>query len=1826
MGDDFLKRISSLSQKQLVLLAGKLQAKLEGIEAARQEPVAVIGLGCRFPGGGHSPEAFWRVLEDGVNCARPVGRDRWNMDAFYDPDPAVPGKMYTRHAALLDTVDDFDAEFFSVPAGEAEKMDPQQRLLLEVAWEAIEHAGYAPPRLAGSRTAVFVGVMNHDYEHLQNLRRAFDDISGYVGVGTALSVAAGRLSYFLGLKGPSVALDTACSSSLVTVHLACQSLRNRESDLALAGGVNLILSPTTMIAESKAMMLAPDGRCKTFDASADGYGRGEGCGIVVLKRLTDARRDGDTVLAVIRGSAVNQDGRSQGLTAPNGPAQQAVIEAALANAGVHPHDVDYVEAHGTGTPLGDPIEIQALGAVYGAARANGTPLLVGSVKTNVGHLESAAGVAGLIKLILALQHRTIPAHLNLQKTNPHIDLERHRVAVPTTALSWPAKSGKKRVGATSSFGFSGTNAHVIVEEAEAREPAVESGEAERTVHVLALSAKSEAGLQQLAGRYARHLREHEEQALGDICYTANTGRAQFAHRLVALGAGRAALVEQLSQAEQGEGRGLIRAQAPRVAPKVGFLFTGQGAQYAGMGRELYPSAPVFRQAIDRCAELLHGELEVALPELLWGEASGQLNQTRYTQPALFALEYALAMQWQAWGVQPGLLLGHSVGEVVAACIAGVFSLEDGLKLIAARGRLMEATAAGAMVAVLAAAATVQAHVVAGSGVVIAAHNGPSNTVIAGPPAAVQALVQALHAAGIETHALAVTRAFHSPSMQPILDAFAQVARAIRYQPARIPVISNESGALAGPDISTAEYWVRHIAAPVQFAAGMQALQAQGPGVYLEIGPGATLLGMGRRCVSGEGAQWLASLHPSREPWAQISESLGRLYVSGIAVDWAAFDAGHARRRVALPTYAFQRQRYWFSETEQAGAVLSAGQAGLLPYDAWLGNEMHSGSGEVLYVQRYTPGAPLPLQDHRLHGRMFLPAAAHAVSALAGAQRLLEATPAVLENLAVDAALELGEQGSRLLQYAFVPEGEGGYSWRAYSRADAAHSKPADWQAHASGRIVPGQGGAAEPLLPQARQRLLERCPHSLQREALYERLAQLGYGYGPAFRGIAQLHWNEGEAIARIEPPQPEAQAAGLSAALLDACFQSALFAAFIPGADTEQLYVPVGVDRLRMYGSLHAPLWCHCTLRGTDRAGEMLVADLRVYRESGELAAQIEGLCGRRVAQALLRNRLEVQEWLYELQWVAQPLPQAHAPVSQPQGAVLIFADAGGLGEQLAARLRREGVPSACVYRGERRRAESSRYDIDASCAQDFAWLLSELAQHQGAPRAIVYLWGQDAAAADQLDAARLRADQRMQCGGLLHLIQALHAMRWAPRLWLITRGAQALSAGEAVGALSASSLWGLGRSIEFEHEELRCVRLDVDPALREVQEQAGLLQQELQADGAETQIAYRGGQRYVARLAHAAQPQALAPVAIRADATYLISGGLGSLGLVFARWLVEQGARQLVLLGRRAPTGAGAAELDSLRAQGARVEVLGVDVADASALERAWGKLAGALPPLAGVIHAAGVLRDGLITTQPWAEFESVLAPKVLGAWNLHRLSAGVQLDFFVLFSSAASLIGSPGQGAYAAANAFLDALAWQRRGQGLAATSINWGPWSAGMAAHSGADVRLRRSGMRPIEVEQGPLLFAHILAAQATQMGVMSVDWARAAAEMNPASKPVFQFVAAATQTTDLDYQRVVAEIRNAPQEQQRALLVNHVREEIAGILQLDSLEEVDPDANLFDLGFDSMSAVQLRNSVRTRFGLVSPPTLLATHPTATQLADYFAVELLERRPEAEPALA
>ena len=900
------------ADKQALLALRKMRARIEELERARTEPIAIVGAGCRLPGGVDTPDAFWELLRRGQDAVADVPRERWDVDAFYDPDPDAPGKMYTRRGGFLANVDAFDPRHFGITPREAVSMDPQQRLLLEVTWEALERAGIAPDTLTASDTGVFVGISTNDYGQI--LLKASDQIDPgmYFGTGNLLNAASGRLSYVLGLQGPCMAIDTACSSSLVAIHLACQSLRSRECRMALAGGANLVLVPEVTVNCCRAKMLAPDGRCKTFDAAADGYVRGEGCGIIVLKRLSDATADGDRILALIRGSAVNQDGRSGGFTAPNELAQRAVIRAALASAGVAPADVSYVEAHGTGTSLGDPIEIHAIAAALSDGRSPDRPLTVGSVKTNVGHLEAAAGVTGLLKVVLALQHEQVPPHLHFRAMNPHIELDGFPLQVPSAAMPWP-RGERPRLAGVSSFGFTGTNAHVILEEAPP--PAPRADVQDRPIHLLAISARTENALRELSARYAAHL-DTGTEPFGDVCQTAAVARAQFDHRLAVVAAtasgARDALAAVAADVPSPRARaGKVRSRDEGVV----FLFTGQGAQYPGMGRELYESQPVFKRAIDQCDEILRGTLERPLLSVLYpapGEVS-PMDDTAYTQPALFAVEFALATLWQSWGIGPSAVLGHSVGEYVAACIAGVMPLDAGLRLIAARARLMQQLpAGGTMAAVLGDEAQVRAAVEGSAGrVSIAALNGPGNTVIAGAAEDVARVIAALGEAGTSAKMLTVSHAFHSRLMDPMLAEFERLAHAVEYAAPKIPFVSNLTGSFVPPGFAfDGSYWRRHAREAVRFAEGITAVRARGERLFLEIGPAPTLSAMGRRVVGDDEAKWLPSLRKGRGDWQQMLESAADLYVNGVAMDWSAFDAPYARRKADLPTYPFQRERYW----------------------------------------------------------------------------------------------------------------------------------------------------------------------------------------------------------------------------------------------------------------------------------------------------------------------------------------------------------------------------------------------------------------------------------------------------------------------------------------------------------------------------------------------------------------------------------------------------------------------------------------------------------------------------------------------------------------------------------------------------------------------------------------------------------------------------------------------------------------------------------------------------------------------------------------------------
>lgn len=936
--------LDQLSPTQRALLQiRELRAQVEAYERRASEPIAIVGLGCRFPGNGDTPEAFWSMLSDGVDAISEIPRDRFDIDRYYDANPDAAGRISTRWGGFLSQVDRFDPEFFGISSREAATLDPQQRLILEVTWEALEHAGYAPDRLFGSSTGVFVGIGSFDYMQMQLQRSRPEMIDAYLATGGCHSVASGRLSYVLGLQGPSVSIDTACSSSLVAIHLACQSLRLRDCDLAVAGGVNVILSPELLINFSRAHMMASDGRCKVFDAAADGFVRGEGCGIVVLQRLSDALARGAQVLAVIRGTAINQDGRSSGLTAPNGPSQQAVIKAALASAGVAPADVQYVEAHGTGTALGDPIEVNALAAAFGSGRRAEEPLLVGSVKTNIGHLEAAAGVAGLIKTVLAMQHEEIPRHLHFHAPNTQIAWDTMPIRVAADATAWPRRADRKRIAGISSFGFSGTNAHVVIEEAPASARA--ESPVRRPLHIVALSGRKDAAVRELAGRYADRLTGLGDEGAGDVAYTANACRTHFSSRVAVVGGSATDIRDSLRAFAEGKSAaGLHAADVDGgVSSEVVFLFTGQGSQYSGMGRELYDTQPVFRAAIDRCAELLKPHLDRPLCSVLYpapGERS-LLDQTVYSQPGIFALEYALTELWKSWGVTPAAVMGHSLGEDVAGCVAGVFNLADALSLIAARGRLMQALPEnGGMRLIFADEARVREAVDRTKNeVAIAAVNGPQSVTISGSTDALQRIADAFTAEGIKSRPITASHGFHSALMDPVLEPLEAVASRIAFNEPRIGFVSNITGALVGDgEVSSPAYWTRHVRDTVQFARGVQTLFDRGYRIFVEIGPSSTLTALGRQCIPTGGA-WLPTLKKGRGDWEQMLETLSELYVRGAGIDWEGFDAPYARRRVDAPRYPFQRKRYWVDlpdvDLAAPAAAPGAPVADAQPDDAWL---------------------------------------------------------------------------------------------------------------------------------------------------------------------------------------------------------------------------------------------------------------------------------------------------------------------------------------------------------------------------------------------------------------------------------------------------------------------------------------------------------------------------------------------------------------------------------------------------------------------------------------------------------------------------------------------------------------------------------------------------------------------------------------------------------------------------------------------------------------------------------------------------------------------------
>jgi acyl transferase domain-containing protein/acyl carrier protein len=2112
------------------------------------EQIAIIGMACRFPGGANSPELFWQLLTTGVDAIGEIPADRFDIDTYYDPTPAVPGKVAARRGGFLDQVDRFDATFFGISPREAERMDPQQRLLLESSWEALEGAGQIPARLLGSQTGVFVGLWLNDYE--SRLFHDPDRVDFYMTTGSGRYSASGRLSYFFGFQGPSLTIDTACSSSLVAIHQAVQSLRSGECNLAIAGGANVILQPQITIAYSQSRMMAPDGRCKFGDASANGYVRSEGCGVIVLKRLSDALADRDPIHAVILGSAVNNDGRSSGFLATPGQAgQEDVLRKAYRDADVSPGCVQYVEAHGTGTSAGDPVEINALAAVLSSDRPADRPCHIGSVKTNIGHTEGAAGIAGLIKVVLSLKHKMIPASLHVRELNSNIAWATLPIELQRELSPWPKHEGPALAG-VSAFGIAGTNAHVVLQESPLLTASTVADES--AVYLLPLSAHTPEALRELSHAYQTFLKS-TPSTLHDICYTASVRRAHHDHRSAIIGNSYEDLVERLANIERNETRSSWVAQS--APSKIAFIFPGQGSQWVGMGRQLLEREPVFHAALERFAVALRPLVDWSLIEqLLADDAHSRFDEIDVIQPVLCAIEIALAEVWRAWGIEPAVVIGHSMGEIAAACIAGAIDYDDAARIICLRSRLMKrASGRGAMavveLSIEQARSAIQSYE---DRLSIAVSNSPRSTVVSGDPTALTDVVTALQQRDIFCRWVKVDVAAHSPHMNALRYELVDALGDLRPQETAIPIYSTVTGQLIDGAQLDSAYWGRNLREPVLFADVVQCAIADGLTTFIEMSPHPILLPAIEQCGEAfEALTMVPSLRRDEDDRAQLLRGLGKLYETGHEIEWQRiYPIGHC---VSLPSYPWQRERFWY-DPPISSAHVRAGTG----FDPLLG---------ICTTPALQPGTKwwtldlnlddLPyLADHRVRGAVVLPAALYLTMVLSAAREAF-GPESIMRDVVFKEAVLLTEDQAVTLQLVIMLDKPGTAAFQILSRPSGSDSSA--WTTNVSGLL---QLDVSEPLTPVSIDVIEARCQHSQSADEHYHVMRTRGLEYGPSFQGVTHIQRDEMEALGNVQLSQTlqaQANAHRLHPALLDACFQVLVAA---EDAHPHDPYLPIGLDRLSVLGDIPTTARAYAIRRAM---GDTLEGDVFLLADSGEVVAAAHGLRLERLRPA---SALNLDRLFYAVQWL--PAEQVSVPsiVSSDAGQWLIFADAAGVADSLEPELSNRGAACVRVTAGDAyRRLAPNRFQLNLERPADFKQLLSDLALDQSKPwLGILYLWG--------VDEASVSAANQMACVGALHLVQAVTQVEWlqAPRLWLVMRGTQAIGSDRAIN-LAQAPLWGLSGVIAREHPDLRCTRIDLSAEYSSVEIES--LRQELLLNGRDDQIALRGTDRYVARLAQSiperragslshglpaaespaafqvkiAQPgildrlelyaavrlaprpgqveievavtglnfmnvmsamgiypghpngvgplgiecagtiaavgegvdqlrvgdrvlaiafdslgtyartdarlvqpipeslsfeeaasipiafvtayQALChmarlergervlihaatggvglaaiqvarwlgaeifatagslekraylqslgvqrvmdsrslsfadevltltngqgvdvvlnslsgeaiakslsilapygrfveigkrdiyqntqiglrpfqnnlayfaldlermvrerpaqvgavlrdvlqlmetsvftslpvrvfPVAqvadafrlmaqakhvgklvidvkdvagaevrsvhpdqlVRPDGTYLITGGLGGLGLKVAQRLAQAGARHLVLTGRSDRTLLPPQTIEAVNAlerSGVQVLIIRADVAREDQMMAAFDHIDQTLPPLRGIVHAAGVLDDGVLLQQTAQRFQAVMSPKIDGAWNLHCLTRDRALDFFVMFSSVASLLGTAGQGNYAAANAFLDGLAHWRRAQGLPAVSINWGPWAeVGLAARRGAVGLQSVRGLEALNVEQGLAAFERLLLSEAVQSAVMPLDvseWCTAhpvdaqstlfADLLKDAAQSVVSSDRAPATSTSIRQALLAVD----PGRRRRSILETYIQEQAAQVLRL-SPSRIDLHKPLRTLGFDSLMTLEFRNRLEQGLGLSLSATLVWNYPTVNDLVPYLAAKM------------
>jgi phthiocerol/phenolphthiocerol synthesis type-I polyketide synthase D len=1734
----------------------ELRSKLAQYQQAEHEPIAVIGLGCRFPGDCDSPEALWQFLSEGKNARSEVPSERWALSEYYDAKPQTPGKISSRYGAFLSDIATFDADFFAIAAREAEQMDPQQRLLLETSWQTFERTGIHPKTLRNSRSGVFIGCMTQEYSELIKDEKAIDV---HTGTGNAPSLLAGRLAYYYGLQGPAMVIDTACSSSLLAVHLAVKSLRSKEIDMALAGGVNLQLSPRAGITESQAMMLAEDGLCKTFDDKADGIGRGDGVGLVVLKRLSDALQAGDPICAVIKGSAANHDGRSSGLTVPSERAQESVLKAALADAMLSPSQVGYVEAHGTGTALGDPIEVSALTSVL-AERSDANPLYIGSLKTNFGHTEGAAGIAGFIKAVLMLQHKMLPPHLNFTTPSSHIPWQAIPIKVVKKLMPWPVEEGQNRVAGVSAFGLSGTNVHVLL--AEPLEQETENQAAGDLALPLKISANSAGSLAKLAGAYQIWLQQHDSN-LQSVCYHAAKGRADFSERAVIVGANRKQFEQALSVLSQEPALSLSKGQAydglyvsdkAQQKPKLAMIFSGQGSQYPGMAQDLYQRWPVFKQTIDQCAEYLQGFLDIPLQSLLFESSEQQLQQTCYAQPAIFAVDYALYRLWQSWGIEPDAVMGHSLGEYVAACAAGVFSLEEALQLVAVRAQIMQqAPGQGDMLAIAVDAKRVSELLSGDLQLDIAAINSAQHCVLSGLASLIDQAKQRLEGLDIHCTPLQVSHAFHSKLMEPVLPALQQKLANVVFSKPFIPLISNVTGQAVSDEMSTAAYWLRHCREPVLFAEGIKTLQQIGCTAFLECGAKPVLSPM-LSANAVESQQIFVSVRPKQAD--SLLHCAAQLYAGGFDLDWQqVFVEPPKGVRPVLPVYPFSGKRYWLPDQ----ALKSHQPDNTQKLHPLVHKRLALADSKMVYFESWlTPQAPAYLSEHRVFGLVLMPLAALLEMVLAVARQLTKITALSLKNISIEQPLILSPDEQTQVQIQ-AHENEQHYQLSIFSRIG-----DASWQRHLTAETDVPEYSNSSPMQQD--------YPQSLTPEQLYRQFEEKEIVYGDTFKVLSRIDFNHQSALTRLRamPIEPDYS---LHPAIWDGCMQTAGVA--LGKTEGDKTWLPVSVERIDFHQPVNQGAECHAQVSAREANASKVDVVLSC---SGTVSLRMQGVTFQPVSEqalAALANK-KLDAWLYKPGW--QLLSDADL-IRQPDHEH-IFCIGTETAQQLMAKLQHKQSKLSLVspenLQDRQYWQNHKTVGLNAHlvyCAQDF-------------------IGEQDSST----------------CLSFLTLIQAIEKQVIPAKVTLLTSKAAAIDSAPVCPKQNAAV--GLLKTAVLEFPQRPWQMLDVAD-MHAVDE--NLLTVALSGLANEQQLALQDNRCYAARLMPYSRAQSEQAVPFVKNRTYLVTGGSGALGLAVVEQLIKNGADCVVVASRSGLSAIAGEKLQQLTAQGARVVGVAADLAQQHGIDALLEQLQ-SLPPLAGVVHAAGVLNDGALLNMTQADFNKPWSAKVNALQLLEQALSAKPLDFFVVFSSLAALTGAPGQGNYAAANAYVDALMLNRKNKGLPALTINWGGWSgAGML--SDAEAAMSEKGFDLIQPAQGLALFERLLSQSLPQVAVMPVCWPEFFAAL-PFKAPNFYQPMLTAQADKDDKQTggLIRQLNQADLSQRLTILEQAVRQHIAQVLRNSDSADLAARQRLFDIGFDSLLAMEFTRKLNQALDLQLPSTLLFDYPTIEALLNYLSQQL------------